>query len=84
MVVNACGNVLTFRQVHETGFFSVIGTGLTEEEVQRQYNIGQAFFDLPAEEKDLPQYKCDFTVGNYFGYRAVSMPILGELDDGAS
>ncbi|KAK5050926.1 hypothetical protein LTR84_003485 [Exophiala bonariae] len=58
------------KAVHETGFFSVIGTGLTEEEVQRQYNIGQAFFDLPVEEKDQPQYKCDFTVGNYFGYRA--------------
>lgn len=59
--------------MYETGFFSVIGTGLTEDEVQRQYNIGQAFFDLPIEEKDQPQYKCDFTVGNYFGYRAVSI-----------
>ena len=48
-----------------------MGTGLTEEEVQRQYNIGQAFFDLPAEEKGRAEYRCDFTVGNYFGYRAV-------------
>ncbi|RVX73389.1 hypothetical protein B0A52_03031 [Exophiala mesophila] len=58
------------KAVHETGFFSVVGTGLTEEEVQRQYNIGQAFFDLPAEEKGRAEYRCDFTVGNYFGYRA--------------
>lgn len=45
------------------------GTGLTDAEVQRQYDIGQAFFALPHETKALPQYKCDFARGNYFGYR---------------
>ena len=58
-------------QVHETGFFSLINTGFSEEEVQRQYDIGQGFFNLPVEDKGQPQYRCDFTKGNYFGYRAV-------------
>ncbi|PSR97455.1 2OG-Fe(II) oxygenase superfamily protein [Coniella lustricola] len=37
--------------------------------VQRQYDIGQAFFALPHAEKSQPAYKCDFASGNYFGYR---------------
>ncbi|KAF2103319.1 2OG-Fe(II) oxygenase superfamily protein [Rhizodiscina lignyota] len=56
--------------VHETGFFSVTGAGLTQEDIERQYDIGQAFFNLPVEEKNKPEYKCDFAQGNYFGYRA--------------
>jgi isopenicillin N synthase-like dioxygenase len=56
--------------VHTTGFFSVIGTGLTQQEVDRQYDIGQAYFNLPLEEKGDPEYRCDFANGNYFGYRA--------------
>lgn len=62
----------TRLQVHNTGFFSVTGTGLTDEEVQRQYDIGQAFFAIPHEEKSRPQYKCDFANGNYFGYRELA------------
>jgi len=57
--------------VQTTGFFSVIGTGFTDEEVTRQYDIGQAFFDSPLEEKNKPELTCDFSKGNYFGYRAV-------------
>ncbi len=56
--------------VHTTGFFSVIGTGLTQQEVDRQYDIGQAYFNLPLEEKGDAAYRCDFVNGNYFGYRA--------------
>ncbi|KAI4635026.1 hypothetical protein J4E83_002350 [Alternaria metachromatica] len=58
--------------VHHTGFFSVTGTGLTQEEIERQYDIGQAYFDLPLEEKGDPKYRCDFAKGNYFGYRAAN------------
>ncbi len=39
--------------------------------MQRQYDIGQAFFDLPVDKKNLPEYRCDFANGNFFGYRAV-------------
>lgn len=62
-----------FFQVHETGFFSLINTGFSAEEVQRQYDIGQDFFNLPPQEKGKPQFRCDFTQGNYFGYRAVCL-----------
>jgi isopenicillin N synthase-like dioxygenase len=57
-------------KVHKTGFFSVVGTGFSPEEVERQYDIGQAYFNLPLKEKGDPKYRCDFTQGNYFGYRA--------------
>ncbi|RFU35337.1 hypothetical protein B7463_g926, partial [Scytalidium lignicola] len=53
--------------VETTGFFSVTGTGFTNDEVERQYSIGQAFFNEPKEEKT--KQRCDFSVGNYFGYR---------------
>ncbi|KAJ8116790.1 hypothetical protein OPT61_g1873 [Boeremia exigua] len=56
--------------VHTTGFFSVIGTGFTQQEVDRQYDIGQAYFNLPLEKKGDAAYRCDFANGNYFGYRA--------------
>lgn len=69
-----CGHLLildTVAQVHDTGFFSLVNTGFSEEEVQRQYDIGQGFFNLPVEDKGQSQYRCDFSKGNYFGYRAV-------------
>lgn len=58
--------------MHHTGFFSVVGHGLTDEEVQRQYDIGQAFFAIPHEDKAQKVYKCDFASGNYFGYRELA------------
>ncbi|KAF2649417.1 2OG-Fe(II) oxygenase superfamily protein [Lophiostoma macrostomum CBS 122681] len=58
--------------VHHTGFFSVTGTGFSQDEVDRQYDIGQAYFDLPLEEKGDRRYRCDFAQGNYFGYRAAN------------
>jgi isopenicillin N synthase-like dioxygenase len=64
---------LTFFQVHYTGFFSVIGTGFTQKEVERQYDIGQSYLNLPLEEKGDPNYRCDFANGNYFGFRAVRL-----------
>jgi isopenicillin N synthase-like dioxygenase len=63
---------LTDWQVQTIGFFSVTGTGFSDEEVTRQYSIAQAFFNLPREEKDKPELRCDFGKGNYFGFRAVS------------
>ncbi|KAK7973477.1 2OG-Fe(II) oxygenase superfamily protein [Apiospora saccharicola] len=58
-------------KIHHTGFFSVVGTGISAAEVQRQYDIAQAFFALPHEAKAKPEYKCDFANGNYFGYREI-------------
>ncbi|KAF7557455.1 hypothetical protein G7Z17_g658 [Cylindrodendrum hubeiense] len=56
--------------VHNTGFFSLINTGLSTEEIQRQYDIGHGYFDLPPDDKGDPKYRCDFAEGNYFGYKA--------------
>lgn len=55
-------------------------TGLTEDEVQRQYDIGQAFFALPHQTKAQPQYKCDFSRGNYFGYRELGEKTIKGTD----
>lgn len=55
--------------IRDTGFFSLVNTGFEPDEVQRQYDIGQSFFDLPSEEKDKEQYAVDFSNGNYFGYK---------------
>ena len=60
------------RGVHRDGFFGVTGTGLTDEEVNRQYSIAQAYFDRPTSEKAKVGLCCDFEKGNYFGYRGVS------------
>ncbi|KAG6830304.1 hypothetical protein H0H87_008555 [Tephrocybe sp. NHM501043] len=49
------------------GFWVVTGTGLDQEDIDRQLAIGQSFFKQPLEEKR--KVACDFTVGNYFGYR---------------
>ncbi|KAG6841790.1 hypothetical protein C0991_006674 [Blastosporella zonata] len=49
------------------GFWVVTGTGIDAEEVDRQLAIGKAFFKQSLEEKR--KVACDFSVGNYFGYR---------------
>jgi isopenicillin N synthase-like dioxygenase len=66
------------RAVHQDGFFAVTGSGFTDAEVQRQYEIGQAFFAQEPAEKNKPELRCDFANGNYFGYRAVTE--LGSMD----
>jgi len=60
------------QAVHRDGFFAVTGSGFTDEEVNRQYTIAQAFFEQPLEEKNKPELKCDFSQGNFFGYRAAN------------
>jgi len=49
------------------GFWVVTGTGIPQEQVDRQLAIANAFFKLPLEEKR--KVPCDFSTGNYFGYR---------------
>ncbi|CRK27009.1 hypothetical protein BN1723_013921 [Verticillium longisporum] len=56
--------------VHSTGFFSLINTSFSPEEVQRQYDIAKSFFGLETVDKGQPEYRCDFSQGNYFGWRA--------------
>ncbi|GAA5967434.1 hypothetical protein JCM8115_000789 [Rhodotorula mucilaginosa] len=53
--------------VNEVGFWIVENTGISDEEVRRQHAIGDAFLDLPLEEKR--KHPCDFANGNFFGFR---------------
>ncbi|KAI8627212.1 2OG-Fe(II) oxygenase superfamily protein [Xylariaceae sp. FL1651] len=53
--------------VHQIGFFYVINSGLTQEEVDEQFAIGQELFRLPLEEK--MKYMADMAAGSYNGYR---------------
>jgi len=53
--------------VRNVGFWIVTGHGISDDEVNRQLAIGQAFFNLPLEDKC--EYTCDFSQGSYMGYR---------------
>jgi isopenicillin N synthase-like dioxygenase len=52
---------------HNTGFWVVTGHGITDDEVNRQLSVGQAFYKTPLEDKR--QYPCNFAEGSYMGYR---------------
>jgi isopenicillin N synthase-like dioxygenase len=49
--------------VKSWGFWTVVGTGIPQEDLDRQLSIGNGFFNLPLEEKR--KVPCDFTVGKY-------------------
>lgn len=50
-----------------TGFFYVKNFGLTEQEVERQFAIGQALLALPDSEK--MEYLANMEAGEYNGYK---------------
>ncbi|ORY27925.1 putative UPF0676 protein [Naematelia encephala] len=52
--------------VHNVGFFYVSDFGLSQEEVDFQFKIGQEFFELPMEEK--VKYAADHKNHSYNGY----------------
>lgn len=45
----------------------ITGFGLSQDEIDRQFAIGQSIFDLPTEEKI--KHRADLEHGNYNGYR---------------
>ncbi|GAA5917184.1 hypothetical protein JCM6882_000544 [Rhodosporidiobolus microsporus] len=53
--------------VNEVGFWFVENTGISDEEVVRQLSIGDAFLNLPFEEKN--KHPCNFKEGVFFGFR---------------
>lgn len=54
----------------DVGFWIVTGTSFTEEEIENQFAIGQAFYNLPLEARK--ECEIDAKNGGYLGYRAVS------------
>lgn len=67
--------------VRTKGFFYVINfAGISQERIDRQYAIGQAFYDLPLDEKE--KYTPDLDHGQYNGYRPAGRRInAGGLRD---
>lgn len=53
--------------VHHVGFFYVRNYGLTQEEVDRQFTLAKAFFELPEAEKE--KYEIDYKTADYNGWR---------------
>ncbi|KAH9909157.1 putative oxidoreductase [Xylariomycetidae sp. FL2044] len=53
--------------VHHVGFFYVKNYGLSQEEVDRQFTLAQAFFELPEAEK--AKYEVDYRSADYNGWR---------------
>ncbi|KAJ5986012.1 hypothetical protein N7499_007696 [Penicillium canescens] len=56
-----------YDAVTRVGFWVVVGHGIEDERVMRQFSIGNAFFQEPLEEKR--SFACNFAEGEYFGYR---------------
>lgn len=66
-----------FEALQTIGFFYIINFGLGQEEVDRQFAIGKAVFDLPTEEKLL--YRADLENGGYNGYKPLGFRVRKRL-----
>lgn len=53
--------------VHHVGFFYVKNFGLSQEQVDRQFTIAQALFELPIEQKE--KYEVNYEAADYNGWR---------------
>lgn len=61
--------------VRRKGFFYVTNFGISEEAVNTQFALGQAFYELPLEEK--LKYVPNLDSGDYNGYRPAGRRVLG-------
>ncbi|SPO07421.1 probable iron/ascorbate family oxidoreductases [Cephalotrichum gorgonifer] len=62
--------------VRNVGFFYVKGFNISQEEVDRQFALGRAFYDLPLEEKLKFHNEADLTRGEYNGYRPAGRRVV--------
>lgn len=66
--------------IRTKGFFYVTNFGISQQAVDRQFALGQGFYELPSEEK--LKYEPDLENGDYNGYRPAGRRILsGGLKD---
>lgn len=56
-----------YDAVTRVGFWVVVNTGIDDEDVLKQFSIGNTFFKESLEEKRT--VPCNFAEGEYFGYR---------------
>lgn len=61
--------------IRTKGFFYVTNFGIAQERVDQQFSLGQAFYELPLEEKE--KYTPDLENGDYNGYRPAGRRVLG-------
>lgn len=54
--------------VNKDGFWAVVGTGVSQEDIDRQFSLGRHFFENYTEEEKLA-HECQFEKGDYFGYK---------------
>lgn len=60
--------------IRTKGFFYVTNFGISQEKVDRQFALGNAFYNLPLEEK--LKYQPDLDSGDYNGYRPAGRRLL--------
>lgn len=66
--------------IRTKGFFYVTNYGISQSAVDRQFGLGQQFYELPLEEK--LKYEPDLDSGDYNGYRPAGRRFLsGGLKD---
>lgn len=66
-----------FNAIQSIGFFYVVNFGLTQEEVNRQFALGKAVFELPTEEK--LKYRADLENGGYNGYKPLGLRVSATM-----
>ena len=61
--------------IRTKGFFYVTHFGISQEAVDKQFALGQGFYELPLEEK--LKYVPDLDSGSYNGYRPAGRRVMG-------
>ncbi|KAH7353378.1 hypothetical protein B0T11DRAFT_356433 [Plectosphaerella cucumerina] len=60
--------------IRTKGFFYVTNYGISQDDVDTQFSLGQQFYELPEEEK--LKYQPDLDSGDYNGYRPAGRRVL--------
>ncbi|KAJ5162109.1 hypothetical protein N7492_007501 [Penicillium capsulatum] len=60
-----------FDAIQNIGFFYITNFGLSQEDVDRQFSIGNEIFKLPTDEK--LKYRADLEQGGYNGYKPMGL-----------
>ncbi|KAL5335306.1 hypothetical protein BJX70DRAFT_390777 [Aspergillus crustosus] len=62
---------LSTLDLSQSAFFYIVNFGLSQEQVDDQFSIGQQLFNLPLEEK--LKYRADLENGGYNGYKPMGL-----------
>lgn len=65
---------ILIEAIRTKGFFYVTNFGIPQDKVDKQFALGNAFYDLPLEEK--LKYQPDLDSGDYNGYRPAGRRLL--------